>query len=132
MNKILIIIIILITSFTLSYADPQPINDVCVYPIYTSQTFCVQLTYDWTTETTYTVRAIHYINSKILDLITTTNQTADVSINESGIWEIQIIVDGNTTLYGTTLNQNNCIVDNQPQKWVVYTSPAPPGAPLIE
>lgn len=136
MNKIKILIIsivFLVICSTLSYAQPLPIKDVCIYPVYTSQSFNILWDHSEPGTWTYNVSAIHYITDEEILLYSTTNQTADITINKSGMWEIKVVaVNGTIPPYASTLNSDTCVVDSLPQKWVVYTSPAPPGDPIFD
>lgn len=127
-----VIVIFLLVFSTISYAEQSPpINDICIYPIYTGQQFSIAWTHEHT-GMTYIIEAVNYVNGKKLTLLTTTEMEADVVINESGIWEMRIVVSAYPDTYASTLNENTCIVDTVPQKWIIYTSPAPPGDPIFD
>jgi len=130
--KILIISIVFLIISTISYAQQQPpIKDVCIYPVYTSQQF--DIAWDHSGTWTYKIVAVHYITNEEIQLIITPNLTANIKIDKSGLWEIRIIVvEDGSIQQSSTLNTDTCTVDGLPQKWVVYTSPAPPGDPIFD
>lgn len=135
MKKILLIFItILIFCYSSLYAEQMPpIKDVCIYPIYTSQNFTLAWDFDSIGEWIYEVSAVHFITGEIIQLLSTPNKNGEMQINKSGLWELKVrAVDGTSSPYASTLNEDTCIVDGIPQKWVIYTSPEPPGVPIIE
>jgi len=134
MKKIILYIItILIIFSSISYAQQLPLKDVCIYPIYTSQFFGISWTYDPPGAWMYEVYAVHYVTNEIIDILSTPDKSAEIKIDKSGIWELKVrAVNGTTSPYASTLNEDTCIIDGLPQKWVIYTSPAPPGDPIFD
>ena len=136
--SILSIIVLFICMFSTNtqyvYAQQQPpIKDVCIYPIYTSQTFNIAWDYNDLEEWIYELSAVHYITGEVIPLLSTPDKTAELKINKSGLWEIRVLATNSTTPpYASTLNEDTCSIDGVPQKWVIYTSPEPPGPPIIE
>lgn len=138
MNKIKILIIsvliVIICSFS-SYAQQKPaIKDVCIEPIYTSQLFDITWDHNEPGTWTYDVIAVHYItDEEIILLSSTSNTTANIKIDKNGLWEIRVDASGSTVPpYASTLDTDTCVVDSLPQKWVIYTSPEPPGDPIFD
>ena len=119
---------------SLSYAQQKPpIKDVCLYPEYTGDAFDFEWTHDEPGEWLYTVSAVHYVTDEVITFPQTSLKTVTITINKSGLWELRVTVNGNTLLpFSSTLNTDTCVVDGEPQKWVVYTSPAPPGDPIFD
>jgi len=131
--KFLIISIILLVISALSYAGQQPpIIDVCIYPIYTSQFFNVSWDYNNSEPWIYEISAVHYITGEIIQILSTPDKYAELKIDKSGLWELRVVATNSiTSPYASTLNENTCTVDGVPQKWVIYTSPEPPGVPIF-
>jgi len=132
--KVLIISIIFLIISTISYAEQKPpIKDVCLYPVYTSQVFDMAWDHNEIGNWVYDVTAVHHITDEVIILLSTTNKTASIQIDKNGLWEIRVEANNSTIPpYASTLNTETCIVDSLPQKWVVYTSPAPPGDPIFD